>query len=147
MEPSLRFLEISISALQAGKEREESESDGWALEAKRHGWVSEREARVIWEQIARNHGWLPPEGPKMVIETAVIENYFPGQSASDDLIAFTDGAAMSSAAVESDAIDRRGEEFIAELFRTKAFNYVVVFERTPRRLLEAPHEIVRINVR
>jgi hypothetical protein len=84
IEPSLQFMETSMSSLQIGQAPESSELDEWAVEAKLNGWVSERDARAIWEGIARAHGWRPPGRPNMAIETEVIGEYSPEQPRADD---------------------------------------------------------------
>jgi hypothetical protein len=104
------------------------------------GWVSEADARAIWERIARAHGWRPPGGPRMVMETALVENYFPEQRLADDLISFEEDEPTSSPVSPSDAAQELGsdavDDFVAEVLRAKAIYREVVFEKPPRRAIE-----------
>jgi hypothetical protein len=146
VEPSLPFVELSMSALQRAPPPSAAD-DGWALEATLSGWVSEVEARGIWERIARAHGWRPPDGPRMVLETAVIETYFPEQRLADDLISFTEDQPLSSPGPESDAVRESDavDDFVAEVLRAKAIYREVVFDKPPRRALAPPREVLDIS--
>jgi hypothetical protein len=82
----------------------------------------------------------------MVLETAVIETYFPEQRLGDDLISFEADCPMSSPGPESDAVRETDavDDFVAEVLRAKAIYREVVFEKPPHCLIEPACEVLDI---
>jgi hypothetical protein len=133
LEPTLRFLDTSVSALEKEPKPVTVASQPWEIEATKNGWVSEQSARVIWEKIAFAKGWKPPQPPKMEIQTALIDEYLP---ADVDLISFAADAepiaSAGSEGLEQPDGDRDGQmdELVDFVLRSRlAVESGLVFEK------------------
>jgi hypothetical protein len=78
IEPTIRFLDTSLSALEKEPRPVTIEPEPWELEASKNGWMSEQAARAVWEKIAFGKGWKPPQRPRMEIQTTCVDEYTPG---------------------------------------------------------------------